>query len=369
MRIYEGRSGVSIVKSTLFILLGSVFTSYGELVLPDPGGDNRVGISTNTAVPDEVVQPKNEPLKLMFELDDGTRVIGVPVIETLPFKTSFADIKLSLKLIDSIEFSKESGSARVLFGNGDKLEGSLKVEEIAVETLFGKHSIPIKHVVAMAVTAGGAGGAMPKEGLVLYFSFDKDENGVVKDKSGSGNDGTVNGAKLVSNGKRGGAYEFNGHDSYIQSARSPGVTGRQPWSISFWVKVFSSQGAHDTMVSIGKAYHSHGIVGVGTGSANPKELAMNLWGPNYGVDTGVDNTRGFMNVITTYDGKALKSYVNGAEKKSCEIALNIVEHQVMVGGRNGGYSGHYLNGILDEVMIYNRALSDKEVKQLYNSQR
>ena len=55
-----------------------------------------------------------------------------------------------------------------------------------------------------------SGGLTGPSGLVLYLPFDApDENGVVRDVSGAGNNGHVQGAKWVSEGKFGGAYQFS----------------------------------------------------------------------------------------------------------------------------------------------------------------
>ncbi|MFC1460971.1 hypothetical protein ACFLQR_00440 [Verrucomicrobiota bacterium] len=58
-----------------------------------------------------------------------------------------------------------------------------------------------------------------KKGLIVYYSFDKNEKGKVIDKSGKENHGKVHGAKWIAKGQVGGAFEFDGKDDYIDLGR------------------------------------------------------------------------------------------------------------------------------------------------------
>jgi hypothetical protein len=66
----------------------------------------------------------------------------------------------------------------------------------------------------------------------------------------------------------------------------------------------------------------------------------------------------------TYNGAALVSYIDGAQ-----TATNPVTGAITTGSPTniGNYGGYYANGYIDDVRIYNRALSANEVKQLYSS--
>jgi|GEM_PF-441191 len=350
--------------------------AYAELVLPDPGNDQPVAVTTNNAEGDEPLPPKNEPLKLRFELTDGTRVIGVPAIETLPFKTSFADIKLSLKLIDSIEFSKETESARVLFGNGDKLEGSLKVEEIGIETVFGRHSIPMKHVVSMGVVTGGAAGAIIQKGLVLYYSFDGNEGGRVTDRSGKGNHGKVEGAKWVAGGKKGGAFRFAGGTQRIEVKNNPAFSLKQEdnKTFSLWWK---REGNVEHKILLGK--YTGGDAGTGFLLLTlPSEMCYYI--PSRLHHYGKFRASFFMDewnhLVAVKEGVDWKIYQNGVARqlnssRNWPLTFDLTtDIPLGIGGTSEPSSSKYgFEGLIDEVMIFDRALSAEEIKKLYEKQK
>jgi hypothetical protein len=312
------------------------------------------------------------PLRLYIDLTDGSHLVGIPLLPEIVLKTSYGEVKLVYKQIESILINKDPSSLVVQLQNGDRIRGSTSMSEIKVKTLVGTHAISLKWITSINVAPGGES-VVPKDGLILYYSFNQDDGDTVKDRSGRGNDGKVHAARWVSAGKRGGAYEFNGRDSFIESASPAGIVGGQAWSISFWVKVISSKEVHENMVSLGKAHQYRGVVGIGSGGDKNDFLAMNLWGsdnsPCSVYDSGIDFTQDFVSVIATYDGKHIRIHLNGVQKKEYPIEMNMVDQPVRVGGRTGGYTGQYLNGIVDEVAIYNRALSELEIRQIYNTQR
>ncbi len=71
--------------------------------------------------------------------------------------------------------------------NGDKLKGVLNLKSIELETILGNVSVAIQHVTSIHVRTGD----LVKRGLVLYYSFDRDEGDMVSDRSETGNHGTA----------------------------------------------------------------------------------------------------------------------------------------------------------------------------------
>ena len=88
------------------------------------------------------------------------------------------------------------------------------------------------------------GGTPGPGGLVLYLPFDKlDENGLIRDESGAGNDGHVFGAQWVSNGKFGGAYQFH-ITNITDRIVIPNSDALNPdnFTVTAWVKAASATG-------------------------------------------------------------------------------------------------------------------------------
>jgi N-acetylneuraminic acid mutarotase len=220
------------------------------------------------------------------------------------------------------------------------------------------------------------------QGLVAWYPFD----GNASDMSGNGNHGTVHGATPGADrhGRTGKAYSFDGVDDYIRIANSPSLNP-SALSIALWFKGTESFAGAGSNVLIHKPYTSHvspfyqwhfhiggdeyhthlgkfqfGIwangSGLGSGNLNTTEI-LNHWRFMTGVVDPVSQTASFF-----LDGvKTLTSPSpwNGTEIPSYETDVFIAKH----GNLNNEI--HYTPGCIDEIRIYNRALSAAEVQSLY----
>jgi len=98
-------------------------------------------------------------LRLELDLDDGSHIIGIPSIESIPVQTSYAKMDIALKQILIIKIADhETTSINLL--NGDKLNGTIKTEPIRLETVFGKVSVAFEHIRELRVVPSGWGGFM-----------------------------------------------------------------------------------------------------------------------------------------------------------------------------------------------------------------
>jgi hypothetical protein len=89
----------------------------------------------------------------------------------------------------------------------------------------------------------------------------------------------------------------------------------------------------------------HVYIGGDTDTHAPTGLTLNIWS----------------HVAATYDGATLRLYVNGTQVSSRAVTGNIAVStgQVRIGGNN--VWGEYFAGLIDEVRIYNRALTATEI--------
>ena len=97
-------------------------------------------------------------VQLVFEMSDGTRVIGAPAVDRLKIATQYAKLDFLFSKSGSIEFSGADHAAHVKLQNGDQLNGKLAVTEIAVTTSSGKVAVPLAKVGRILVRAGSVGG-------------------------------------------------------------------------------------------------------------------------------------------------------------------------------------------------------------------
>jgi hypothetical protein len=181
--------------------------------------------------------------------------------------------------------------------------------------------------------------------------------------------GTNNGTFIASTnyaaGKRGTAFSFDG-TSYVSTANSVGITGSMSRSISAWVKISAGvdpggiAGWGDTFTGVRRIFY------LSCSLANC--FNFGLWS-YYGIDidSGIpsrDNAWHFL--VATYDGTAIL-YVDGTNKGSVTVAIDSVDTPVFIGKENTALQSH-ITGLIDDVMIFNRALSSNEVLSLYNAQ-
>ena len=220
-------------------------------------------------------------------------------------------------------------------------------------------------------------------GLVAYYPF----NGNAADASGNGNDGTFvpgtssSGApELTSNhlGVANAAFSFNS-GSYVFAVVTNLPVANAPRTISGWIKLNAgSTSSEATVASWGYGDNN---------SADSTGTAFALWANFYDVDSGRNlyswgsfndfsvlydfavNTYYF--VADTYDGSGnVTLFVNGLvigakSIGSYNTSTNDYLLRMAASTHSPDWNNDYLDGALDNVRIYNRALSTNEIAQLY----
>jgi hypothetical protein len=308
----------------------------------------------------ETTNQTPEQIRVELDLVDGSRVIGVPSITSIPLQTSYARMDIPLAQIMTLGMAEDHETAELTLGNGDKLSGVVKLKPIRLDTLFGDIRIGIAHIKRISILLpGGQLSDQLRRSLVLYYSFDNDDAGTVKDDSGNGHDGVLRGAKWTPDGYKGGAYVFNGYSSFIETATLPAQTGS--WSVAAWIRTTQvvrgqrwivtrspwQPGAWELMTSYGR-----GAMAVCPGEefAGQRFVADGNW----------------HHLVATYDdttGERLL-YVDGelGAKDMARGRFRENAYPIQIGKRADMLQ--CFEGTIDEVMIFNRALSADEVRQL-----
>ena len=215
-------------------------------------------------------------------------------------------------------------------------------------------------------------------GLVAYYPF----NGNANDESGNGNNGTVNGATLTTDrfGNSGKAYSFDGVNDYIASISNNLPLGNNARTISLWfyndstssnsieTGCFISYGEINTSPNCGKLFDVFLVYG-----NNGCYINTHNYG-NYISNVFMANK--WNNVIIKYDGISLSNlniFVNGQRMTDnffnyCGLTqLNTTSTELLIGKSYNSYDSphHYpFNGKIDDIRIYNRALTQEEISYL-----
>jgi len=189
----------------------------------------------------------------------------------------------------------------------------------------------------------------PQAGLISYFNFDDN----LKDQKGYTTDGVKTGTPPYIAGVKGKAVSFNGIDQKIVFSPKISLINNS-FTVSLWVKDETDDGSKFFMTGNGFYIST---------SANNITFSMNTQGNTLAV-LGPNSLNQWTHIVSIYDGINMSIYING-------VLANSKNNPGSIAGFDSGFSlgGHqatYWTGSIDQLYIYNRALSQAEVTQLYN---
>jgi len=230
---------------------------------------------------------------------------------------------------------------------------------------------------ATAFVVPSVGLANLTDGLVGYWSFDEGGGTVAYDYSGNNNNGTVYGSPnwVARNG--GWALQLDGINDYVAVPNSASLNPPNAITLAAWYKPVSFYGTgYDPVID--KAYisgtymYQYHLAVTGDQYWHAKaEFGFNITagGAYYEVVTEEHFwTPGTWYFLTgTYDGSAVKLYVNGALISEEPASGTITDYGKPVYFGKFVNRNDYLPGTIDEVRIYDRTLSEAEICQLYNT--
>ncbi|MBI1885447.1 MAG: LamG domain-containing protein, partial [Chloroflexi bacterium] len=227
--------------------------------------------------------------------------------------------------------------------------------------------ISIIAIAPFAMSAANTGGS---NGLVSYWKFDEGSGTTVNDSFGT-NHGALEGATWTS-GLILGALRFDGIDDGV---RIPDDTSLRPSHITYlaWIKPHSFANAHNEVMGFMRdpsGFRGSVVLFVDpsgrpalqmqNGSAAVVDIASN--------ESLVPDNWAFL--AATYDGSIVRLYVNGIERATAEytggIDYGAGPRELDIGGDLLGYPG-WFDGIIDEVAIYDRALTPEVIQHHYEN--
>ncbi len=204
------------------------------------------------------------------------------------------------------------------------------------------------------------------EGLVAYYPLDADAS----DASGNGLDGVVMGETQPTDGASGGAMLFDGDGDYIEVAHNALLDITGPISLSLWIRPDAEdpegQGTETApMAKAGSAASPPWSwqVRYGWGSPKPYMAFTFNTSPRAWAYVNQNLAQGeWQHIACSADGETLTAYLNGLATESTPMgAITSSPTPVLIG--TDGWSCDWI-GAIDEVAIYNRALSAEEMLYL-----
>lgn len=229
-----------------------------------------------------------------------------------------------------------------------------------------------------SILLGGAAFAqtpnyVPSNGLIGYWGF----NGNANDQSGNSNNGIVNGATLTTdrNGLSNSAYNFDGVSNYIKISDNSLMELSNKYTISAWINLSNTPSNQYSIISKERQQDATGLSLI-IDNTSKLTHAFNNGGnyPTVGTSTLPNSVWKF--IIVTYDGTTAKTYINGQLDKSNTFSQTLINSSydwfigkefTTSGGGNSGYTNRYFKGKIDDIGMWNRALTTQEINTLYIS--
>mgnify|MGYP001601057921 CR=1 FL=1 len=234
-------------------------------------------------------------------------------------------------------------------------------------------------------TSGPTAGSEEKgAGPVAYWKFDECQGTTANDASGNGNSGTITpgasgnltagtcGSGVSTEmwadgttGKYNASLGFDGADDYVSKTSPVGLpSGANPFTSSMWIK--TSSGTSNIY-----------LLKWGTGGTSNTMNALIYYGATnsfshafYSNDlsSGANTlTSGAWNhIVATFDGTTRRTYVNGRQTaQDTPAGVNVTANQTLWISTYTG-AGNFFSGQIDDVRVYNYALTATQVQQLFN---
>lgn len=209
------------------------------------------------------------------------------------------------------------------------------------------------------------------DGLVAYWSLNEGSGTSTDDNSPNNNIGTLNGgldSTGWTDGKSGKALQFDGSNDYVNIPNSPTTNfGTGAFTLSTWVRTSSpTNGIIIDTSTTPSTFNQMKRLAIENNGKNIAFYVRSSGGnPDLTINVGL-NDGNWHYVVGTYDSNVRKLYFDGSLVGSDTSAIGNTDtaQPWRMGSALGGSVP--FTGLMDEVAIYNKALSESEIKQLYS---
>jgi hypothetical protein len=216
-------------------------------------------------------------------------------------------------------------------------------------------------------------GFHPDDGLAAYYPLDGNAN----DVSGHERHGTIH--KTVTPaadrfGNENGAYKFDG---YIQVSDMRSFQFRnQSVTFSVWVVPSSSSSIYRTIAVMGSGANPMIRLTIHRNAFDGGKMAMSVYGSSKKIANSIEKAatlrdKGWLHVvgIADYEMREIRLYINGILQETTKGLgdVDVSNGRFRIGYDNFSHElAGYWKGLIDDVRVYERAISDSEIQALYS---
>ena len=200
--------------------------------------------------------------------------------------------------------------------------------------------------------------------LVGWWKFDEGTGDIAADSSGNGNDGTLNGPlEWTTEGKIGGAMAFTGPYNFVLVEDAPSLNMTQEITIAAWINPSWTGNNRILQKSSGGGDNQYRLIKEGGNN-----IRVHLPpAPNFEITGNIPPQGEWTHLAATYDHSMIRVYYDGVVVGETAFSdnLGVSDGQLFIGNKWAqAPAGDEFNGIMDDVRIYNRALTQSEIKRL-----
>jgi glucose/arabinose dehydrogenase/fibronectin type 3 domain-containing protein len=214
---------------------------------------------------------------------------------------------------------------------------------------------------AVTVTVSNTAGPPLSVGLVAAYGFDAGSGSSAADSSGKGNVGSITEAAWTPAGRYGSALSFDGGNDWVTVPDSNSLDLTTGMTLEAWVRP-SALGGWRTVVFKERAGGQVYAMSADQAGGLPVGQVF-IGSERNAIGTSSVPLNAWTHLATTYDGSFLRLYVNGTLATSTAVtgAMAASTGVLRLGGN--GVWGEWFAGLIDEVRVYDRALTGSEVQQ------
>ena len=219
---------------------------------------------------------------------------------------------------------------------------------------------------AVTVPAGGLSlsatfQAASTPGLIAAYSFDEGSGTTLADRNGHGHTGTLAGPTWTTAGRNGGGLSFDGVDDSVRINDHAELDLTLGMTLEAWVLPTTLGNTWRTVVFKEQAAHMTYALYASTDDGRPTGQAY-VGGERDARGPSAIATATWTHLAATYDGAAVRLYVNGAEVRAQAAAGSMATSTGPVKLGGNAIWNEWFAGTIDDVRIYNRALTPAQIQ-------
>ncbi len=269
------------------------------------------------------------------------------------------------------DFTSTSGTATIPAGTTSTLVQVPIIGDATIEP-DETFTLTLSSVTNAVIGDGQATGTIKNDdttiaGLIASYGFNEGSGTTTADVSGKGHVGTVSGATWTATGKNGKALSFNGTSSYVSVADANDLDLTTGMTLEAWVRPSTLSGWNTVVMKEGTATSLAYSLYANDGSPWPSLTVRISNTDREAAGTSQVPLNTWTHLAATYDGTTMRVYMNGIQVGSrAQTGSMLVSTRTLRIGGNSVW-GEYFNGLIDDVRVYNRALSAAEIQSDMNT--